>query len=142
MPWKPFHGSRSVARDRRGLARTFELCHAQGASPRERAIGPNVTELKMTREGVCKAFGLSPELLEALESNAVLRPGEDGAFELSDVAAALNDALPALQRLSTLPDHAALEGEPRERVTAELSTFFNAFAGLMARATAALQAKE
>jgi hypothetical protein len=163
MPWKPFHGSRSVARDRRGLARTFELCHAQGASPRERAIGPNVTELKMTREGVCKAFGLSPELLEALELSA-LRPGEDGAFELSDVAAALfsygiqraraadeklaavasalNDALPALQRLSTLPDHAALEGEPRERVTAELSTFFNAFAGLMARATAALQAKE
>ena len=155
---------RSVARDRRGLARTFELCHAHGASPRERAIGPNVTELKMTREGVCKAFGLSPELLEALESSAVLRPGEDGAFELSDVAAALfsygiqraraadeklaavasalNDALPALQRLSTLPDHAALEGEPRERVTAELSTFFNAFAGLMARATAALQAKE
>ena len=32
----------------------------------ERAIGPNVTQLKMTREGVCKAFGLSPELLEAL----------------------------------------------------------------------------
>jgi hypothetical protein len=89
MPWKSFHGSRSVARDRRGLARTFELCHAHGASPRERAIGPNVTQLKMTREGVCKAFGLSPELLEALESSAVLRPGEDGAFELSDVAAAL-----------------------------------------------------
>jgi len=131
-----------LPRHRRGLARPFELCHARGASPRERAIGPNVTELKMTREGVCKAFGLSPELLEALESSAVLRPGEDGAFELSDVAAALfsygiqrakaadeklaavasalNDALPALQRLSTLPDHAALEGEPRERVTAEL----------------------
>src|SRR3954471_18716360 len=127
-----------LPRHRRGLARPFELCHARGASPRERAIGPNVTELKMTREGVCKAFGLSPELLEALESSAVLRPGEDGALELSDVAAglfsygiprakapdeklaavasALNDALPALQRLSTLPDHAALEGEPRERV--------------------------
>ena len=60
----------------------------------------------------------------------------------TELTAALNDALPALQRLSTLPDHAALDGEPRERVTAELSTFFNAFAGLMARATAALQAKE
>ena len=118
----------------------------------------------MTREGVCKAFGLSPELLATLESAEVLRPGEDGAFEFADVAAALfnygvqraraadeklaavgsalNDALPALQRLSTLADHAALEGEPRERVTAELSTFFNAFAALMARATAALQGKE
>jgi hypothetical protein len=118
----------------------------------------------MTREGVSKAFGLSPELLEALESGGVLQAGEDGAFELSDVAAALfnygieraraadekltavaaalNDALPALQRLSTLPDHAALEGEARERATAELSTFFNAFAGLMSRATAALQGKE
>jgi hypothetical protein len=118
----------------------------------------------MTREGICKAFQLSPDLLASLEAGGVLTPAEDGAFELAEVAAALfnygiqraraadeklaavasalNDALPALQRLSTLPDHAALEGEPRERVTAELSTFFNAFAGLMARATTALQAKE
>ena len=118
----------------------------------------------MTREGVCKAFGLPPALFEALESAGVLTPAEDGAFELADVAAALfnygvgrarsadeklaavasalNDALPALQRLSALPDHAGLEGEPRERVTAELATFFNVFAGLMARATAALQGKE
>jgi hypothetical protein len=145
------------------LAHPAKLCHSAG-TPEERAIGPSVAHLKMTREGVCKAFGLSPELFEALESAEVLKPGEDGAFELADVAAALfnygiqraraadeklaavasalNDALPALQRLSTLPDHAALEGAPRERATAELSTFFNAFAGLMARATAALQGKE
>ena len=118
----------------------------------------------MTREGVCKAFQLSPELLASLESGGVLKPGEDGAFELADVAAALfkygirraqaadeklaavgtalNDALPALQRLSTLPDHAELQGDARERVTMELATFFNSFAGLMARATAALQEKE
>ena len=118
----------------------------------------------MTREGVCKAFQLSPDLLSSLEENGVLRPEEDGTFELADVAAglfnygvrraraadeklaavagALNDALPALQRLSTLPDHAALEGDARERATAELARFFNSFAGLMARATAALQEKD
>ena len=77
-------------------------------------------------------------MLEAYAKNVV---AEDGRAAVV-LPSALNDALPALQRLSTLPDHAALEGEPRERVTAELSTFFNAFAGLMARATAALQAKE
>jgi hypothetical protein len=38
------------------------------------------------------------------------------------------------------PLEATLEGEPRDRVTAELSTL-NGFAGLMARATAALQRK-
>jgi hypothetical protein len=62
--------------------------------------------------------------------------------KLAAVAGALNDALPALQRLSTLPDHAALEGDARERATAELARFFNSFAGLMARATAALQEKD
>lgn len=118
----------------------------------------------MTREGVCKAFQLSPELFDSLEAAEVLQPGEDGMFELADVAAALfnygvrraraadeklaavagalNDALPALQRLSTLADQAELEGEARERVTGELATFFNAFAGLMTRATAALQGNE
>lgn len=118
----------------------------------------------MTREGICKAFQLSPDLLASLEAGGVLTPSEDGAFEFADVAAALfnygiqraraadeklaavagalNDALPALQRLSTLPDHAELEGDVRERVTQELATFFNGFARLMARATAALQEKE
>ena len=118
----------------------------------------------MTREGICKAFHLSPELLEVLEAGGILRAGEDGAFELVDVAAglfnygvrrarnadeklaavagALNDALPALQRLSTLADNAALEGEARDRVTEELAAFFNSFAGLMSRATAALQERE
>lgn len=118
----------------------------------------------MTREGVCKAFQLSPELFDSLQAAEVLQPGEDGMFEFADVAAglfnygvrrartadeklaavagALNDALPALQRLSTLADNAELEGEARERVTSELATFFNAFAGLMTRATAALQGNE
>lgn len=102
-------------------------------------------------------------MLAALEADGVLKAGEDATFDLADVAAALfndgiqraraadeklaavgsalNDALPALQRLSTLAETAELEGEARQRVTAELATFFNAFAGLMARATAALQGK-
>ena len=117
--------------------------------------------LRLTRDGLSKAFNLAPERIEALESAEVLTAGDDGCFDLTEVAAALfgyglqrahaadeklaavasalNDALPALHRLSTLADHAKLEGEIRERVTAELSTFFNAFAGLMGRATAALQ---
>ncbi|HEX8165554.1 MAG TPA: hypothetical protein VF601_07165, partial [Beijerinckiaceae bacterium] len=70
------------------LAHPAKLCHSAG-TPEERAIGPSVAHLKMTREGVCKAFGLTPELLEALESAGVLKPAEDGAFELADVAAAL-----------------------------------------------------
>jgi hypothetical protein len=127
-------------------------------------IGPSVANLKLTREGVCRAFNLSPDLLAALEADGVVKAGEDATFDLADfaaalfnyglrrargadeklaaVAAALNDALPALQRLSTLADITEPEGEARERVTGELSTFFNAFAGLMSRATAALQGKE
>jgi hypothetical protein len=68
-----------------------------------------------------------------------IRRAQDADKKLAAVAGALNDALPALERLSTLPDHAKLDGEARERATAELATFFNSFAGLMARATAALQ---
>lgn len=117
--------------------------------------------LKLTRDGVCRAYNLAPDVLEALEAEGVVKPEEDGTFDLADVAAALfnygirrsrgadekvaavaaalHDTLPALQRLSTLADAAQLEGDARERVTAELSAFFNAFAGLMSRATAALQ---
>jgi hypothetical protein len=126
-------------------------------------IGPSVANLRLTREGVCRAFSLSPDLLAALEADGVLNAGEDATFDLADVAAALfnygmqrargadeklaavasalNDALPALQRLSTLAETTQLQGEVRDRVTAELSTFFTAFAGLMSRATAALQGK-
>ena len=95
-----------------------------------------------------------------LTGGSVLRPGEDGTFELSDVAAALfsygiQRARAADEKLAAVasalfPPSSACRRSPtmrrsrasRARVTAELSTFFNAFAGLMARATAALQAKE
>jgi hypothetical protein len=99
--------------------------------------------------------------MEALEKAEVLAPGENGTFDLTSVAAALfnygmgraraadeklaavanalNETLPALQRLATLPDHAELEGEARNRATMELSTFFNAFSSLLARATEALK---
>ena len=123
-----------------------------------------VTSPKLTREGVGRAFHLSPELVQALEEAGILEAGPDGLFDLavvaaslfnhgmarakaSDeklaaVAAALNGALPALQRLSTLPDAAQLEGEPRQRVVLELSVFFTAFSKLLARATDALQENE
>jgi hypothetical protein len=109
-----------------------------------------------------KAFGLSPELFQSLEEAGVLTPQEDGAFDLASVAAslfnygmanaraanerllaaanALNETLPALQRLSELPQHAGLEGEVRETVVRELSQFFEVFSKALGRATATLQA--
>lgn len=131
-------------------------------APREDpAIDATIGALKLTREGVCRAFNLRPELLEALERGGVLRPGEDGVFDVADVAAALfnyginrakaadeklaavahalNDALPALQRLATLPEAEELTGEAKNKVTVELSTFFSAFSGLLSKATEALK---
>ncbi len=62
--------------------------------------------------------------------------------KLAAVGAALQEVLPSLQRLAGLADHLALEGEVRERVTGELSEFFNAFAGLLTQATAVLREGE
>ncbi len=126
------------------------------------AIEANIPNPKLTREGICRAFNLPSQLMEALEKAGVLTAGEDETFDLTDVAAALftygmgraraadeklaavanalNETLPALQRLATLPDNAALEGDARERVTVELSTFFNAFSSLLAKATEVLRA--
>lgn len=120
-----------------------------------------ISDLRLTREGVTKTFGLSPETLAQLEAAGVLQAGDDNLFDLAGVAAALfrfgldraaladrkvaavaqaiGDVLPALQRLAELADRAGLQGEARERVTAELSAFFNGFAGLMTRAQAALE---
>jgi hypothetical protein len=57
---------------------------------------------------VCRAFNLRPELLEALERGGVLRPGEDGVFDVADVAAALfnygiNRAKAADEKLAPWP---------------------------------------
>lgn len=120
-----------------------------------------ISDLRLTREGITKTFGLSPETVAQLEEVGVLRPGEDNLFDLAGVAAALfrfgldraaradrkvtavasaiGDVLPALQRLAELAERAGLEGDAKERVTAELSAFFNAFAGLMTRAQSALE---
>jgi hypothetical protein len=116
--------------------------------------------VRLTREGVCRTFGLSHEVLDALEGRGVLAPDADHMFDLAGtamavfrfgleqaaeaeqklaaVASAIRDVLPALQQLSELPQRAALEGEARDRATVELSTFFTAFARLIARGSAAL----
>jgi hypothetical protein len=54
-------------------------------------------------------------------------------------AHALNETLPALQRLSELPEHAELDGDVREKVTRELSQFFEVFSKALGRATTTLQ---
>lgn len=111
-----------------------------------------------------KAFGLSPELFEALRAAGVLEPEPDGSFDLATVAAhlfnygmanartanerllaaasALNETLPALQRLSDLPHHGDLDDAARAAVTRELSQFFEVFSKALGRATEALQASD
>ena len=120
----------------------------------------SLSDLRLTRDGVCRTFGLSHEALEALESQGVLTPDADHTFDLAGVAAslfhfglgraaqaeqklaavaaAIRDVLPALQRLSGLPDRAMLDVWARERVAVELSAFFAAFSELMARGSSAL----
>jgi hypothetical protein len=123
-----------------------------------------MSDLRLTREGLCRTFQLTPETLAEFERAGILRPGEDNLFDLAQtagalfgfgmsraasaerkvgaVALAIQDVMPALQRLANLPDRAGLEGEARQRVTDELSAFFNAFAGLMTRAKDALEQED
>ena len=120
----------------------------------------SLSHVRLTREGVCRTFGLSHEVLAALERQGVLTPDADHTFDLADAAAAvfrfgmdqaaqaeqkltavataLHDVLPALQRLSELPDRAMLDAWARERAAVELSAFFNAFARLIAEGSSAL----
>jgi hypothetical protein len=101
----------------------------------------SLSELRLTRDGVCRTFGLTHETLEALESQGVLKPDANHTFDLAGVAAALfhfginqaahaeqklvtvaaaiRDVLPALQRLSELPDRAMLDTWARERRVSE-----------------------
>lgn len=123
-----------------------------------------LSDLRLTREGVCRTFKLSPETLEQLEATGVLQPDADHLFDVGGVAASLfhfgmsraaeadrklaavgkslHDVLPALQQLAGLADRLNLEGEVRERVMGELSTFFNAFAALLGEATDVLREGE
>ena len=111
-----------------------------------------------------KAFGLSPELFAALQDAEVLKADADGSFDLATVAAnlfnygmanartanerllaaasALNETLPALQRLSELPHHGDLDDAARKVVTTELSQFFEVFAKALGQATESLQATD
>jgi predicted RNA-binding Zn ribbon-like protein len=120
----------------------------------------SLSSVRLTREGVCRAFGLSPAVLKILEAQGVLKPDADHTFDLTEAAAtlvrfglgqaaqaerklaAVSEALraisPALQRLSELPDRAMLDAWARERVADELAAFFTAFAALLARSSAAL----
>jgi len=119
----------------------------------------SLSGVRLTREGVCRAFGLSPAVLKVLEAQGVLEPDTDHTFDLTEAAAALvrfglgqaaqaerklaavSEALraisPALQRLSELPDRAMLDAWARERVADELPALFTAFATLLARSSAA-----
>lgn len=125
---------------------------------------PSLSGVRLTREGVCRTFGFSQETLRALESEGVLAPDADQTFDLTRaatalarhgmrraaqaeeklaaVAAALHDALPALQRLAELPDRAMLDAWAHERAKAELAAFFSAFSELIARGSAALDRPE
>jgi hypothetical protein len=49
---------------------------------------------------------------------------------------------PALERLATLADRAGLSGDAHGRAMVEVAAFFTAFAEVMNRATATLQADE
>ena len=119
---------------------------------------------RLTREDACAALAITPELLETLERRAGLAADADGRFDplavaaaavryglqqaeaadikLSAVGAALTDVKPALERLAGLPDRAELSGEAYNKVMMEIAAYFNAFAAVMNRATAALKGDE
>ena len=119
---------------------------------------------RLTREEACEALGIAPDAFARLEAIGILAPDGDGHFhplaiaasfvrfglqraeaadrKLSEVGAALGDVKPALERLATLADRAGLSGDPHGRVMVEVAAFFTAFAEVMNRATATLQADE
>ncbi len=123
-----------------------------------------ISDLHLTRDGVCRTFGLSDEVLRALVEAGILAPNADNLFDmvgvavatfrfgidrtkladakLAAVAAALQGVLPALERLSALPDRAGLDGETRERAASEVAAFISAFAALLTQANEALSSQD
>ena len=119
---------------------------------------------RLTREEACEALDIAPDAFARLEAIGILAPDGDGRYhplaiaasfvrfglqraeaadrKLSEVGAALGDVKPALERLATLADRAGLSGDPHGRVMVEVAAFFTAFAEVMNRATATLQADE
>ncbi|HEX2137553.1 MAG TPA: hypothetical protein VHG30_16925 [Microvirga sp.] len=125
---------------------------------------PAAADRRLTREDACAALAITPELFETLERRGGLAADPDGRFDalavaaaavryglqqaeaaevkLSAVGDALKDVKPALERLAGLPDRAELSGEAYNKVMMEVAAYFNAFAAVMNRATAALRGGE
>ena len=121
-------------------------------------------DARLTREQACVALSITPEFLDRLERSGALAADEQGGLDplavgaaavrfgwtqaeaadlkLSEVGAALTDVKPALERLAGLADRAELSGDTHTRVMIEVAAFFNAFAAVMNRATAALKADD
>ena len=119
---------------------------------------------RLTREEACEALGIAPDAFARLEAIGILAPDGDGRYhplaiaasfvrfglqraeaadrKLSEVGTALGDVKPALERLATLADRAGLSGDAHGRAMVEVAAFFTAFAEVMNRATATLQADE
>lgn len=123
----------------------------------------SMSDVQLTRDGVCRTFGITEEALRALEEAGILAPNAENLFDILDVAAAtfrfgmnraimadaklaavaaaLQGVLPALERLSALPHQAGLDGDAHERATAEVAAFISAFAALLTRANEALSSQ-
>lgn len=119
---------------------------------------------RLTREEAYEALGIAPDAFARLEAIGILAPDADGRYhplaiaasfvrfglqraeaadrKLSEVGTALGDVKPALERLATLADRAGLSGDAHGRAMVEVAAFFTAFAEVMNRATATLQADE
>jgi hypothetical protein len=119
---------------------------------------------RLSRDEACAALSITPEFLDRLERSGALSADAHGRLDplavaaaaaryglaqaeaadikLSEVGAALTEVKPALERLAGLADRAELSGDPHTRVMIEVAAFFNAFAAVMNRATAALKADE
>ena len=136
------------------------MTRAKSKTP-ETASDAAPADRRLTREEACEALGIAPEWFDRLESGGALAADRDGRFDpltvaaaavrfglqqaetadikLSRVGAALADVKPALERLAVLADRAELAGDAHTRVMIEVAAFFNAFAEVMNRATAALK---
>jgi hypothetical protein len=130
--------------------------------PKLRGFMPAKTRL--TREEACEALDIGPEAFDRIVRDGALTPEEGERYDVIALAAAairharrraeitdgtltavgqaLGDVKPALERLATLPDHAALKGDEHRRAMTEVAAFFTAFAEVMNRATSALKAGE
>lgn len=119
---------------------------------------------RLTREEACEALGIAPDAFARLEAIGSMAQDADGRYhplaiaasfvrfglqraeaadrKLSEVGTALGDVKPALERLATLADRAGLSGDAHGRAMVEVAAFFTAFAEVMNRATATLQADE